>query len=69
MKCFPDVKCLNKNDFNDANACARIAMYGHVYSYLRDVFSRQLGVSHMHGRHFYLLDFLFHFTADSFLIM
>ena len=22
MKCFPDVKCLNKNDFNDANACA-----------------------------------------------
>ena len=22
MKCFPDVKCLNKNDFNDANTCA-----------------------------------------------
>ena len=22
MKYFPDVKCLNKNDFNDANACA-----------------------------------------------
>ena len=22
MKCFPDVKCLNKNDFNYANACA-----------------------------------------------
>ena len=22
MKFFPDVKCLNKDDFNDANACA-----------------------------------------------
>ena len=22
MKCFPDVKCLNKNNLNDANACA-----------------------------------------------
>ena len=46
---FPYVKCLNKNDFNDTNACALIAMYGHVQSYLRDVYtcSRQLGVSHM----------------------
>ena len=44
---FPDVKCLNKNDFNDTNACASIAMYGHVHSYLRDVYSRQLGVSYM----------------------
>ena len=38
---FPDVQCLNKNDFNDTNACALIAMYGHVHSYLRDVYSRQ----------------------------
>ena len=47
MDIFPDVKCLNKNDFNDTNACALKAMYGHVHSYLRDVYSRQLGVSHM----------------------
>ena len=43
----PDVTCLNKNDFNDTNACVSIAMYGHVHSYLRDVYSRHLGVSHM----------------------
>ena len=36
---FFDVKCLNNNDFNDTNACASIAMYGHVHSNLRDVYS------------------------------
>ena len=51
---FVDVNCLNKNDFNDTNVCASIAMYGHVHSYLRDVYIGQLGVSHMAARSAFL---------------
>ena len=76
MDIFPDVKCLNKNDFNDTNACASIAMYGHVHSYLRDihVYSRQFGVSHItmlaaRSAFFICLTLYFIFKADSLLIM
>ena len=74
MAIFPDVKCLNNNDFDDTNACASIAMYGHVHLYLRDIYSRQFGVSHMtmlaaRSAFFICLTLYFIFTADSLLIM